>query len=226
MPSPNDSNPLFEKYQLFWTYVNSVDSSLVKPDSIDLQRGSSGYRVTGLISGVEYIFTLYTFPQSLAIRPYTSIRWAPAKNYGLIMLSSGSVLALNDTTRNTAGPSILPMDDPRAQSLGDIYLDLDLTLKSTSFMGAGWRQTLFSTAQIQAPSLPVPLPAFPPVGTFTDSIVSVQPQTIYFCKTGDGHYVRLYVKDIPPVESLRVLVNLDVSYQTRTALPFAKRSGE
>lgn len=224
VPSPNDSISLFQKYQLFWTYANSADSSLVKPDSVDLLRGTSSYRVTGLTQGVEYLFTLYTIPQDFAVRPYTSIRWAPAMNYGVTTLPNQNVLEIYDATHTPTGPSVINLDDPRAQASGDLYLESDLTLRSTSDKGTGWRRTLFSTTQIQASDVPLPMTSFPSVSTFIDSVVSLQPQVIYFCKTQDGHYARLYVKNIPPAFGTKVFVNLDISYQSTANLPYAKRT--
>jgi hypothetical protein len=226
IPSANDSSPLFEKYRLYWTYVNAADSSIGTTDSVDLPRGTSRYLVAGLAKGVEYLFTLYINPQSLAVRPYTSIRWAPASNYGITTLSSQAVLALYDSTQNPAGPSVIALDDPDAQSYGDLFLHDDMTLRSASLKGTGWRRTLFSTIQISADSVPLPMVLFPAISSFTDSIVSVQPKTIFFCKTQDGHYARLYVKDIPPMARPISAITLNVSYQTRQSLLYAKWSGD
>lgn len=226
IPSPNDSSPLFQNYRLDWTYYNSIDSALVKPDSAVLPRGTSSYRVTGLVSGVEYLFTLYMYPLELATRTYVSVRWAPAVDYGAITLPSQTVLALIDTTKNPSGPSVIALDNVNAQAFGDLYIENDLTLRSTSVKGSAWRRTLFSTERITAPTVPVPMVLFPTIDSFTDTVVSVQPQTVYFCKTQDGHYARLYVKDIPPTAGLEVLVDLEISYQARQNLPYAKISGE
>ncbi len=221
-PSPSESDSRFQSYKLFWTYANAADSSLAKPDSVVLPRGTSSYAVTGLKNGVEYIFILYVQPENEVVQIIPNIRWAPSSVFKGIDLPAGSILALYDTTRSPAGPSVLESFALSAQPLGDCVLGSDGVLRSASSLGSGWRQTLFSTVRTPASSGPVPLPSFPAVGSFTDTSVVVQPLTTYYCRTQDGHFARIVVGNINEAPG-GPSVSVDVSFQTRDNLPFASR---
>jgi hypothetical protein len=222
-PSPNDSDSRFQSYKLFWSYTTAADSSRAHPDSVELSRGTSQYTVAGLTNGVEYYFVLSVNPSDIALKFFPNIRWASAPRYSGLSLPVQSVLALFDSARTPPAPAIINPENDEALRWGDLYLDSDGSLKSTSFKGSGWRRTLFSTVHQSAPAVPVPRPSFPSISTFTDTVVAAQPQTIYFCKTQDGHYARLYVQDIPSMGGPGMLVHLDISYQTAENLPYAKR---
>lgn len=222
-PSPNDSDSRFEKYKLYWSYIDVDDSSRAHPDSVELPRGTSSYIATGLTNGVEYYFQLSVIPSDIALKFFPSIRWAPAARYGGISLPTQAVLALFDTTQAPPGPVVLGLDNPGVQTSGDIYLDNDGTLKSADMKGSGWRRTLFSTAYRSASTVQTTMPAFPPISTFTDTVIAIQPQTLYYCKTQDGNYSRIFVQDGPSANGSGLLVHLEISYQTTPMLPYAKR---
>jgi hypothetical protein len=223
-PSPNDSDSRFQSYKLFWSYTTAADSIRAHSDSVELTRGTSQYTVTGLANGVEYYFVVSVNPSDIALKFFPSIRWASAPRYSGISLPVQNVLALFDSAQTPPGPAILNPENAEAKTWGDIYLDSDGSVKSTSLKGSGWRRTLFSTVQQSAPAVPVPRSSFPSISTFTDTVIAIQPQTIYFCKTQDGHYARLYVQDIPSMGGPGMLVHFDISYQTAPNLPFAKRA--
>ncbi len=223
-PSPNDSDPRFLSYKLYWSFVNAADSARARPDSAELTPGTSRYTATGLTNGVEYYFVVSVNPSDIALKFFPSIRWASAPRYTGITLPVQTVLALFDSAQTPPGPAILSPDSAGAQTAGDLYLDSDGTVNSTSVKGSGWRRTLFSTVHQSASAVPVPMSSFPSISTFTDTVITIQPQTLYFCKTQDGHYARLYVQDIPSMGGPGMLVHFDISYQTAPNLPYAKRS--
>lgn len=146
---------------------------------------------------------------------------------------------------STQEPKRISMSNPRADSLLiDIFVQTDnansVSLQSANNYGGvnarpSLRVTRFSSASQDVASLNDPRVAPPDTNSYLAGITSrgidaspVTSSRIYFFRSYSGNYGRILVKQDPATRSLiwgtapNRFLNLEISYQTRAGVPFAK----
>lgn len=167
-----------------------------------------------------------------------SISWAPAERFDTaFVLYEYNVAALNRPSGLNVGTRLT---DPEAVPVGlavqnsmDFWVNGDagqpLTLRSANLWLSDWKVTQFSSVSTPAPSLNVAIPAYPAPSTFTQGIVQIQDNTVYYaiCEgdlPGERHYVRIHVHVLDGVFPDRS-IEIRLSLQRQPGVPYAEGQG-
>jgi hypothetical protein len=159
-----------------------------------------------------------------------TIRWAPAERFasGIVLteftpLESTRLAGLR-VGGKTTGPAAVAVN-PAAVDNFDLYLygggsapaAQPLSLWSASlYSGSTYRKTYFSTVQYSSSTLDYYISAFPDQGTFTQTMVDLTDNMIYFAKIigdvpSETHFVRILVQGIGgsfPARTARITLSL------------------
>jgi len=167
-----------------------------------------------------------------------SISWAPAERFDTaFVLYEYNVSALDrpaglDIGTRLTDPQAVPVALAVQNSM-DLWVNGDagqpLTLRSASLWLADWKVTQFSSISTPAPSLDVAVPAYPAASTFTQGIVQIQDNTVYYaiCEgdlPGERNYVRIHVHVLGGVFPDRS-IEIRLSLQRQPGVPYAEGSG-
>jgi hypothetical protein len=225
---------------LAWELPANVDDTVLVGYVVDVggQQSAIGKRETtfvasSLAQGVT-LFSVSPLGAGGATAPGPSISWAPAERFDssfVIYEYNVSELARSaglDVGTRLTDPVVVPVAYAVQQSM-DMWLNGDagqpLRLMSANLWLSDWNVTLFSSLITPAPSLDVAIPAFPAPSTFTESLVQLQDNTIYYaiCEgdlANERHYARIHVHILPgsfPNRSIQIQLSL----QRQPGVPFA-----
>jgi hypothetical protein len=169
-----------------------------------------------------------------------TIRWAPATRFDSVFNVFENTTPVSSRPEgfnvgtSTTDPSVMRinLNDPVVQQTMDLFFNGDSveTHQSLSIWSAHLRlatlsRTLFSTQTDAAPSLDLPLNAFPGEGTFVNDSITVVDNTIYYVKViGDPlqvNYARLHIHIKSGTAVPNRVIEIRVSLQRVPGLQYA-----
>lgn len=245
-PSADEGLNEMEGYRVLLKLLNGA---IIRTTDID--KGSDGLAVTGLLEGNIYSFEVSSMPvsgselfrQSIP----STIRWSPARrlttdnlNQPIRVYESTSLLnsglILFDT--GSSKPKLVSIANPGLDSLSiDLYATSDtnnsITLRSAHLFNPGWRETRFSVFANLGASLNDPRAVPLDTSTYTqttarmDSGVSSSSLILYF-KTQNAHYGRILIQrnstngQLVRGSSPDQYLEISISYQTIARNPYAR----
>ena len=239
---PDTASPVFQQYQISTT----LHSTLIGTTFVS--KTATWALVGNLTEGIAYSFDIVSvalpgsgiFSNSSA----ATVQWAPARRLAPVTLyeiaNGNGGLEFFDV--QTTNPVVSPIGGAW-QNIIDVFLDSssagDLVLKSAHLnplaVVSTLRHTKFSTEETNSDILEIGSESPPALITYTQDFVTISSGyvpsgRIFYAVSSDSNFVRILVQ--PYVHSLiygsrpNRNITIQLSYQFKAGVQFAKRSGQ